>query len=206
MVTRKTRGLSATTGQREVVEAVATWTENLRDVISASAGLHDAVTTTAQSPPQPISDNVRRLAASLRYQSLEESLREFADDVAHPTCDFVVAALIIASQNQARDVAELLSHLAQCARAECDLYLRIWVSRARARSAIRIVNGAMAFFFGSMLLFSRDYLAPFFTLQGVVVLAVIASIIGGSILSMIQIARIDLPQRFLSRRQLGELA
>jgi hypothetical protein len=205
VVVNKNKRVSASTGQREVVEAVATWTENLRDVISASAGLHDAVITTAQSPPPAIADNVRRLAASLRYQPLEVSLREFADDVAHPTCDFVVAALIIASQNQARDVAELLSHLAQCARSECDLYMRIWVSRARARSAIRIVNGAMAFFFGAMLLFSREYLAPFFTLQGVVVLAAIGSVVGGSILAMMQIAQIDLPQRFLSTRNNGEL-
>lgn len=205
MVVNKQQAQVVTTGQREVVEAIATWTENLRDVISASAGLHDAVMTTAQSPPPPIADNVRRLAASLRYQPLEVSLREFADDVAHPTCDFVVAALIIASQNQARDVAELLSHLAQCARSECDLYMRIWVSRARARSAIRIVNGAMAFFFGAMLLLSREYLAPFFTLQGVGVFTLITSIVGGSILAMMQIARIDLPQRFLSTRKGGEL-
>jgi hypothetical protein len=197
---------SSSTHQREVVEAVATWTENLRDVISASAGLHDAVITTAQCPPQPIAENVQRLAASLRYQPLEESLREFADDISHPTCDFVVAALIIASQNQARDVAELLSHLAQCARVECDLYMRIWVSRARSRSAIRIVNGAMAFFFGGMLLFSRDYLAPFFSLQGVLVLIGIAGVVGGSVLSMRQIAQIELPQRFLSIRNLGEFS
>jgi hypothetical protein len=196
--------LDSSTHQREIVEAIATWTENLRDVISASAGLHDAVINSAQCPPEPIAEQVQRLAASLRYQSLEVSLRDFADAIAHPTCDFVVAALIIASQNQARDVSELLTHLAQCARVECDLYIRIWVSRARSRSAIRIVNGAMAFFFGGMLLFSSDYLAPFFTLQGVFVLVGIASVVGGSILAMAQIAQIELPQRFLSTRNIGE--
>jgi hypothetical protein len=186
------------------VEAIATWTKNLRDVISASAGLHDAIVTTSQCPPQVIEDNIRRLAASLRYQPLELSLREFADDIAHPTCDFVVAALIIAARNQARDIAELLSHLARCARQECDLYLRVWVSRARSRSAVRIVNSAMAFFFGGMLLFSREYLNPFFTLQGGLVLCGIALVVGGSILAMARIAEIELPQRFLSIRHIGE--
>ena len=196
--------LRSTVHQREVVEAIATWTENLRDVISASAGLHDAIVTTSQCPPQVIEDNIRRLAASLRYQPLELSLREFADDIAHPTCDFVVAALIIAARNQARDIAELLSHLARCARQECDLYLRVWVSRARSRSAVRIVNSAMAFFFGGMLLFSREYLNPFFTLQGGLVLFGIALVVGGSILAMARIAEIELPQRFLSIRHIGE--
>lgn len=202
----KKQGLGSTTGQREVVEAIATWTENLRDVISASAGLHDAVLTTAQYPPQAIAESVRRLAASLRYQSLEVSLREFAVDISHPTCDFVVAALIVASQNQARDIAELLSHLAKCARSECDVYLRIWVSRARSRTAIRIVNGAMAFFFGGMFLLSREYLAPYFTLQGVVVLLFIAAVIGGSTMAMYRIAHIELPQRFLSTREMADTA
>lgn len=198
------KGLNSSRAQREVVEAIATWTENLRDVISASSGLHEAVMATAQYPPLPIADNVRRLSASLRYESLEVSLRRFADDVAHPTCDFVVAALIIASQNQARDVAQLLSHLAQCARAECDLYMRIWVSRARTRSAIHIVNGAMAFFFSGMLIFSSEYLEPFFTLSGALVIVAIAAIMGASIFSMAKISYIELPQRFLSNRTLGD--
>lgn len=197
--------LLSSQSQKDLVEAIATWTENLRDVISASAGLNDAVIITSQSPPVAIAQNVQRLAASLRYQPLEVSLREFADDIAHPTCDFVVAALIIASQNQARDIAQLLSHLSQCARSECDLYMRIWVSRARSRTSIRIVSGAMVVFFLGMLLFSNEYLAPFFTFQGIFVLTSILGIFLGSVLWMMQISRIDLPQRFLSTRELGQL-
>jgi hypothetical protein len=64
----------------------------------------------------------------------------------------------------------------------------------------------MAFFFGGLLLFSRDYLAPFFSLQGVLVLIGIAGVVGGSVLSMRQIAQIELPQRFLSIRNLGEFS
>jgi hypothetical protein len=63
----------------------------------------------------------------------------------------------------------------------------------------------MAFFFGGMLLFSRDYLGPFFTLQGAIVLLGIASVIGASVVAMVQIAKIELPQRFLSTRRIGEL-
>ena len=190
--------------QQELVEAIASWTENLRDVITASSGLQEAVITTAQFPPQIMRKEVQRLAASLRYQPLEVSLREFADEIAHPTCDFVVAALIIAAKNQARDIAQLLSHLSDCARSECDLYMRIWVSRARSRTAVRIVTGAVIFFFVGMLLFSSAYLAPFFSLQGVVVLVSIGLIFGLSLQWMSRIAQIDLPQRFLSTRENGD--
>ncbi|MEY3805302.1 MAG: hypothetical protein RIR69_114 [Actinomycetota bacterium] len=196
---------SHTQDQRVIVEAIASWTENLRDVISASSGLHEAVITTSQCPPQPIADAVQRLAAALRYQPLEVSLREFADEVAHPTCDFVVAALIIASQNQARDIALLLSHLAECARSECDLYLRVWVSRARSRTAVRIVTGAVVFFFSGIMLFSSSYLQPFLSIQGLCVLAGIIAVFVVSIRWMTQIAHIELPQRFLAIRQSTEV-
>lgn len=193
--------LSSQSGdQRELVEAIASWTENLRDVISASSGLHEAVITTSQFPPQPIAQSVQRLAAALRYQPLEISLREFADDVAHPTCDFVVAALIIAAQNQARDLAQLLTHLAECARSECELYMRIWVSRARSRTAVRIVTGAVVFFFVGILLFSSSYLRPFFSVQGGLVFVTILAVFAFSVQWMSHIAHIDLPQRFLSTR------
>ena len=191
------------TDQRTLVEAIASWTENLRDIISASSGLHEAVITTSQFPPQPIAEPVQRLAAALRYQSIEESLREFADDVSHPTCDFVVAALIIAAQNQARDLAQLLSHLAECARSECELYMRIWVSRARSRTAVRIVTGAVVFFFLGILLFSRSYLQPFFSVQGASVFLLIIAVFVFSVSWMSRIAHIDLPQRFLSARETG---
>ena len=71
--------------QRALVEAVATWTENLRDTISASSGLEQAIIATELHAPRAISAPVRRLVASLRYGSLEDGLRRFADDVAHPT-------------------------------------------------------------------------------------------------------------------------
>ena len=107
--------------QRALVEAVATWTENLRDTISGSSGLEQAIIATELHAPRAISAPVRRLVASLRYGSLEDGLRRFADDVAHPTCDFVVAALITTAQHQTRDLGQLLGHLSDCARAECHL-------------------------------------------------------------------------------------
>ena len=86
--------------QRALVEAVATWTENLRDTIFASSGLEQAIIATELHAPRAISVPVRRLVASLRYGSLEDGLRRFADDVSHPTCDFVVAALITTARSR----------------------------------------------------------------------------------------------------------
>lgn len=189
--------------QRALVEAVATWTENLRDTISASSGLEQAIIATELHSPRAISIPVRRLVASLRYGTLEEGLRRFADDVSHPTCDFVVAALITTAQHQTRDLGQLLGHLSECARSECHLYLRIWVSRARSRSAVRIITGTVSTFIAGLVLFNREYLAPFASLEGVCVAISIASSFGFAIWWLQRIAQIPTPARFLSGRNVS---
>jgi hypothetical protein len=189
--------------QRALVEAVATWTENLRDAISASSGLEQAIIATELHSPRAISIPVRRLVASLRYGTLEEGLRRFADDVSHPTCDFVVAALITTAQHQTRDLGQLLGHLSDCARSECHLYLRIWVSRARSRSAVRIITGTVSTFIAGLVLFNREYLAPFASLEGACVAISIASSFGFAIWWLQRIAQIRTPARFLSGRNVS---
>ena len=187
--------------QRALVEAVATWTENLRDTISASSGLEQAIIATELHSPRAISVPVRRLVASLRYGSLEDGLRRFADDVAHPTCDFVVAALITTAQHQTRDLGQLLGHLSDCARSECHLYLRIWVSRARSRSAVRIITGTVGTFIAGLVVFNRPYLTPFASAEGIVVAFCILLSFGFAIWWLQRIAQIRTPARFLTGRK-----
>jgi len=184
--------------QRERVTAIAVWTESLRDAISASSGIEQAIAATAQFPPAEIDVQVQRLVASLRYSTLEESLREFADDLANPTSDFVVASLLIASRHQTRDFAALLTHLSECARAECDLYLRVWVSRARARTAVRIINYSVAGFCLGLLILNPAYVAPFLTAQGGFFLALTATCFAFALAWLRQITTLKVPERFLN--------
>jgi tight adherence protein B len=186
--------------QRVLVEAIASWTESLRDTISAAAGLEQAIIATENHCPRAISEPIQRLVATLRYGTLEDALRRFADDVAHPSCDFVVAALITASTHHSRDLAQLLTHLAECSRSECELYLRIWVSRARTRTSVRIISGTIACFALGLFLFNMNYLRPFFSFEGSLVIFVIAMCFSCSLFWMSQIARVEVPGRLLASR------
>ena len=190
--------------QGQIVEGIATWTENLRDTIAASAGLEQAIFATENFAPRAIAEPVRRLVAGLRYGTFEDALRRFADDVAHPTCDFVVAALITASVHQTRDLAQLLTHLSECARSECHLYMRIWVSRARMRTAIRIISGAVTTFVVGLLAFNTAYLKPFLTIEGIFVMTCIASAFAFALLSLHKLSNIRVPARFLAGRRVSE--
>jgi len=184
---------------RVLVDGIATWSENLRDAMSAASGLEQAIVATAPHAPIVLKGEVQRLVASLRYESLEISLRRFADEISHPTCDFVVAALVTASKYQTRDLGQLLSHLSDCARAECHLYLRIWVSRARSRTAVRIITSVVAIFVLGLFIFDRAYLAPFASLSGICVGLVVLTSFVVSLRWLRTIAKVQTPNRMFQQ-------
>jgi Flp pilus assembly protein TadB len=186
--------------QRELIEDVATWTEQLRDTIVAAHGLEQAIVVTSELAPFVIAPAVHRLAAALRYGAVDDALRRFADEVNHPTCDFVVAALITAYRHQARELGALLTHLSECAREESRVQLRVWVSRARTRSAVRIIGWVVVLFAGALVVFDPSYLAPFATSQGVFMLTLDTAIFVSALLLLRRLSNVGQPQRFIGRR------
>jgi Flp pilus assembly protein TadB len=183
--------------QQEIVRAVAVWTENLRDAISASSGLEQAITSTAGHSPDVIDVHLQRLVGSLKYRPLDECLRDFAMALANPTSDFVVASLLVSLRHPTRDMSALLSHLSDCARAECDLYLRVWVSRARSRTSVRIINFSVLIFSFGLVSLNPSYVAPFLTRQGGFFLVCIALCFLIGLTWLRRISTLAPPQRFL---------
>jgi len=193
------RGRVDVADQRELVEAVAVWTENLRDSITASIGLEQALVGTAGHCPSIIAEPIQRLVASMRYRGLEDALREFAHALGNPTSDFVVAALITALRNHTRDLSGLLTHLSDAARAETDLYARIWVSRARSRTSARIISSSVVLFVLGLVLLNPLYLAPFLESPGVFVLGVVICCFVFGLRWLSLMSSLEAPPRFLGQ-------
>lgn len=183
-----------------LTEAVAAWTEQVRDTLAAANGLEHAIGATARLAPAPIAAAVERLAARTDYEPLPDALRRFAEEVAHPMADFVVAALVIAAEKEARDLGALLGQLSEAARDEARMRTRVWVGRARSRSAVRIIVAVVVAFVAALMLFNRAYLRPYDTPSGQFVLAGIIAIFGVSFTLMERLGRIKLPERFIARR------
>ena len=195
---RRSRGSYET--ELALVEAIAAWTEQIRDTLAAANGLEHALGATATLAPAPIAAAVERLAARVDYEPLPDALRRFADDVNHPMADFVVAALVIAAEKEARDLGALLGHLAESARDEARMRTRVWVGRARSRSAVRIIVVVVALFVLGLLLFNRVYLQPYDSAAGQAVLLMILATFAASFVMMSRMGRIAMPQRFVARR------
>jgi hypothetical protein len=188
------------------VEALAGWTEQLRDTLAAANGLEHAIGASATVAPQAIAEPVARLAARVEYEPLPVALRRFADDVDHPLADFVVAALVVASEKEARELGTLLGHLAECARDDARMRTRIWVGRARSRTAVRIIVGVVAVFVAGLLVMDREYLSAYDTPSGQLALAVILGLFAGSFVAMERMGRLAAPERFVRRRVSGPAA
>lgn len=189
-----------TPNQTELIEAVAVFTEHLRDTIASSAGIEQAIAATLDACPIAIEPQLRRLVADMQYGSLGDGLRRFADELAHPLSDFVVAALLSTIENRSRDLSGLLTQLSSSAREECRLHLRVWVSRSRTRSAVRIVGGSLLTFVMGLALFDAEYLAPYATASGVVVLAVVCSGFGTGLWLLHRMSQFETPVRLIGVR------
>lgn len=189
--------------ERGMAEAIATWTEQLRDTLAGAHGLEQAIVATSSHAPLPIASAVSRLSVQIKYGKLSDGLRRFADDVDHPISDFVSAALITASEYQARDLGQLLGHLAQCARDEGRMRTRIWVGRARTRSSIRIISVVVVSFVLALIVFNRGYLGIYASVEGQVILSAILVLFAVALILLDQFSRIDSPQRFIRRREIG---
>ncbi|PGH46794.1 type II secretion system F family protein [Streptomyces sp. Ru87] len=182
----------------ERMEALATWTEMLRDTLSAAAGLEQAVLATADIAPAALESETQNLAAAIRSgRPLPAALREFADAVDDPLADVVVAALIMAAEEQTSRLGPLLGELAESVREQVAMRQRIDAGRASVRTGVRITVLVTVGMASGLVVFNRPYLDPFNTLTGQGVLAAVGSLFAASFAYLTAIGRLEDPLRLL---------
>ncbi|RCV47468.1 type II secretion system F family protein, partial [Marinitenerispora sediminis] len=185
--------------QVERIEAVAAWTEMLRDLMAGASGLHQAIAATLPIAPAPIQADVARLAERLRAGGPpREALVAFADDVDNPTADLVAAALSMAVTRHAADLGTLLGSLAEAARDQAAMLVRAAANRARVRTSTRIIIAVTVGMALVLMLLSPDYLAPFDGFLGQLVLAAIGALWAGALFWLSHLSRPKLGPRVLA--------
>lgn len=187
--------------QRRVarIEAIATWTEMLRDTLSAASGLEQAILATAPLAPEPIRSEVTGLAVRLENnERLAPSLRKLADQLADPTGDLVLAALVKAAEQQARQLSDLLGALAHTAREQVSMRMRVAAGRARTRTSVRVIVGTTLVFAVAVVLLNRSYVSAYDSMTGQVVLLGIGGLFAVGFAWLARIAHVPEPTRFLS--------
>ena len=180
-------------------EAIASWTEMIRDSIVAASGLEEAIVATAPVAPKAIAPEVRALVYRLDHQRLPDALVAFGDDLHHPSSDLVVAALVIASRMEASDLSGLLSRLADATRGEARMRIRVEVGRTRVRTATKVIVGVVIAAVLFLAVANAEYLDVYDSPSGQAMLAIVGGVfaLGGWLLT--RMAAIELPERFTAR-------
>jgi Flp pilus assembly protein TadB len=185
--------------EADKAEALTVWVEMLRDATGTPHGIEGVLVATAAGAPALIRPHVVRLARRLPYEPLDGALEGLADDLDHPLGDLVATALRLAARSGGRQIRSVLDDLAAVAREEARMHRRITVARARPRSDMRIVLAIMAFAVGFFVILARQYLEPFGTPLGQLVLCLVGACWATGIWAMGRLGRLYPVERFLVR-------
>ena len=185
--------------EQERIEALATWCEQLRDLLAADQGIVGTIGATASTCPPALRPNVVALATRLGRQEAATAIGRFADEVDDPSADLVATVLLEATKRSSR-TSELLSELAVTIRERAAMRLRIEAERAGHRSEARFVVGFSAAVVMGIVLFGRDseFLDAFDDAEGQVVLAIVAAFFAGGTWWLARLTRFERPARFLT--------
>lgn len=200
-------GRTSATLAAERVEAIAVWTELLRDTLAASAGIGEAILATAPVSPLAIRDQVVRLADRLASGiAMSDAVKAFADEVDDPSCDMVACALLLAATSRAQKLADLLTALSESIREEVAMRLRVEASRASARSSVRTIVVFSLLFAVLLMVIAHSYLTPLGSPVGQVVLAAVGACYAGGIVLMVRLVRPPAQLRILAPSGAGPAA
>ena len=188
-------------GTIERTEALATWAEMLRDATGTPRGIEGVLVSTAATAPVPIRTIVGRFAERLTYDPLDMALPSLADELNHPLGDQIVASIGLSATSGAREIRAVLDDLASAARDEARMLRRLEVSRERPRSDMRQVIVLVALVIVGLSLIGRDYLQPYSSVGGQLVLAIAGALWVGGFAWMSRLGRVAPPRRFLTREQ-----
>lgn len=182
-------GKAAREAEIALIEAISTWTGQLRDMLSGGNGLLETIEATAPFSPRAIRPHVERLALGMRRGRLVAALRNFAADVDDPMADLVVASLIVASTEQVGRLGELLGMLAARTSEQASMRMRIDKDRAGTRTQVRGVVIVTVICVIGMMLFNQGLMAAYDTAEGQVVLAGIGACFLGGFAMLARIGR-----------------
>ncbi|MGH9118037.1 MAG: type II secretion system F family protein [Acidimicrobiales bacterium] len=191
-------GRAAQLAKIERVEAIAAWAEMLRDTMAGAGGLEQSIIACSGVAPLPIRREVLGLAARLERDKLAPALRDFANELDDPTGDLVVAALVLAADKSPKRLGALLGMLAQSARAEVNMRLRVEAGRARTRTSVRVVTISTAVFVLGLVILNRSYLDAYDTLLGQLVMALAGLCFGGAFYWLAKASKFEAEERFLT--------
>jgi Flp pilus assembly protein TadB len=191
-------GLASERLAMQRVEALAMWTESLRDTIAGAVGLEQAIPASARTAGPLLRPQLEALMDRLRGRmALPDALHMLADDIDDASADIIIAALILNARLRGPGLRDVLGALAQSAREEVDMRNRVTAQRAGMRRAVQIIVVAVTAVVIGMAVFDHSYVAPYGTPIGQLVLTFVLLLFAAGFFWLRRLSEIKTPERFL---------
>jgi Flp pilus assembly protein TadB len=187
-------------GQRqrtEMLEGLEQWIRRLADMLTASRGMEDALEVSAHSAPAAIAGPVSALAGRLSARTgTEAALRAFAAEIDDPAGDRIAAALIIVTGRRGGGARDVLSALAALLARDVAARREIEAERAQHRTTVKWIT-LFVIGFTVFAVFNHAYSAPYGTVVGQVVLAMVLALYAAGLGWLHHLGNMPAPGRFL---------
>lgn len=165
----------ASGAQIEKLEALEEWARSLSGKLTAGQSLRSSLIGSLRSAPAPIEHEVGLLVARLwdNATTTEDVLRMFGEDIADSTGDIVAMHLILAASGRGQaGLSVALEALAETVAADVRARRQIAADQAKPRTTARTVTAITLGVLGILTL-TGDYIAPYGTAVGQIVLTVL---------------------------------
>jgi Flp pilus assembly protein TadB len=196
---RSLGGASAERRAMARLEALATWTESLRDTIAGAVGLEQAIPASLRAAAPSLQEPLARLVNRLHTRvPMPDALRRFADDLDDPSADLIVAALIINARLRGPGLRDLLGALSGSVREELDMRRKVNAERRSTRRSAQIVVGVSVALAGGLALFNKGYVQGYASPVGQLVLVFVVGLYAAGFIWMRKLATFKMADRLLA--------
>ena len=179
------------------IEAYSQWTEQIRDLVSASGSLFEAVTLSADNAPAILRPTVVRMTDMVRTVGLTPALDWFAEESSSPFADRLVLGIKIAWDSGAR-VTESFENTANAMRDEVEMRRRNEVANGRAWTQVVSILVVTLLAVCAMFVMNRGFFDPFGTTTGQMVLLGVGGLIFANVFWVVKLSESGMPIRLLA--------
>ncbi|MCW2667911.1 MAG: type secretion system protein [Frankiales bacterium] len=182
------------------LDALAGWTESLRDLVATGIALPEALPASVTSAAPSLQPALGRLTDQLlAREPLEAALRALGDELDDGGADLVVAALLLNTRAQGRALEAVLSALAASLRSELHVRRTVEAERRSTRRAVQIVVTVTLVTALGLRLGNPVYVEPYSTPAGQLMLGIVASVFAVGFAWLARLSALPRTPRLLPR-------
>lgn len=194
-------GLSLHRDKRDIIgttEALISWVNLIRDTLKASAGINQALYMSASYTAPQIASEVDALVNEIRLGAdCDDAFDSFASKLGCKSGDLLAVALSAAVKGKVVNVSELLSTLAAEMTLQLQNYRELKAVQAAAVSSVRTIVTVIIGFSLGMAIFAKQYMQPYQSIDGQIVLGIVSAIYGVGIFLLVKMTKLTQSERLI---------